>query len=280
LVKFCNIDPVPWHVTPKNLVLDLFRVAPEASPAPVAALVDLGRTFGFAPSSMRAAVSRLTSAGLLESDARGWYRPAPPSDPFRAAIESWREGEARVRPWNGEWLALACGGWPRRAEQRRTERALRYMGFRPGLARLWLRPDNLALARADVQARLAALGASGIEEIFTARGFSAERIAAWSRVQWDTGDLEASYAGAIAELDRCLERLDALPTDRALVETFVHGGHAIRLLALDPLLPAELVDAGLRRALFERMTEYDRRGRARWHARFGIGRGAAAAVIQ
>jgi hypothetical protein len=95
---------------------------------------------------------------LLESDARGWYRPAAPTDPFRAAIESWRLGEARVRPWGGEWLALACGAWPRRTAQRRTERALRYVGFRLGLARLWLRPDNLALSHAEVLAKLVALG--------------------------------------------------------------------------------------------------------------------------
>lgn len=268
------------RVTPKNLVLDLFRVAPEASPAPIAALVDLGRTFGFAPSSVRAAVSRLTSAGLLESDARGWYRPAPITDPFRAAIESWRRGEKRVQPWRGEWIVVACGGWSRRAQQRRTERALRYVGFRPAIARLWLRPDNLASTHADVQAQLVALGACELDELFVARGFSASRIEAWRREQWDTVALERAYTDALAELERCVDRLDTLPSDRALVETFVHGGHAIRLLALDPLLPAELVDTDLRRALFERMSEYDRRGRARWHARFGIGRGASEEALQ
>ena len=271
---------MPYRVTPKNLVLDLFRVAPEASPAPIAGLVELGQTFGFAASTMRATVSRLTAAGLLESDLRGWHRPAATTDPFRAAIESWRKGEKRVRSWNGDWLALAPGPWARRAEQRRTERAVRYLGFRPALGRLWLRPDNLALARSALAARLVAVGAAETGAFFTARDFAAERVAAWREDLWDAPALEAAYARSLHALERCLSRVEALPLARALVETFVHGGEAIRLLALDPLLPAELVDTALRGELFARMAEYDRAGRARWHERFSIGSFAAREALQ
>ena len=271
---------MPYRVTPKNLVLDIFRVAPEASPAPIAGIVELGETFGFAASTMRATVSRLTAAGLLESDVRGWYRPAATTDPFRAAIESWRKGEKRVRRWGGDWLALAPGPWPQRTEQRQTERALRYLGFRPVLARLWLRPDNLALARPALAARLAAVGTTETGELFTARDFADDQIAGWRDELWDAPALEAAYARSLRTLERCLSRVDALPLDRALVETFVHGGEAIRLLALDPLLPAELVDTALRRELFERMTEYDRAGRARWHERFSIGSFAVREALQ
>jgi phenylacetic acid degradation operon negative regulatory protein len=258
---------MPHRVTPRNLVLDVFRVAPEATPAPIAALVDLGRMFGFEPTTMRTAVSRLTSAGLLESDARGWYRPAATTDPFRAVIEGWRRGEARMRRWKGEWLAVSCAPWPRRAAQRQTERALRYVGLRPAVARLWIRPDNLTASHAELRARLEAVGATQIDELFVARGFSRERIARWLRELWDVPQLEATYRATHAELGRSLARLETLPLERALVETFVYGGNAIRVLALDPLLPAELIRADLRRALTERMSEYERVGRRRWQER-------------
>jgi DNA-binding transcriptional regulator PaaX len=261
-------------------VLDIFRVAPEASPAPIAGLIELGETFGFPASTTRATVSRLTAAGLLESDARGWYRPAVHTDPFRAAVESWRQGEDRVRPWAGDWIAVEPGPWSRRAEQRRTERALRYLGFRPALARSWLRPDNVALSRPAVLERLTAFGGSQLGELFTARDFSAERVDRWRTALWEVPRLEADYRRALACVDRCLSRVDELPLERALVETFVHGGEAIRVLALDPLLPAELVDVELRARLFERMSDYDRAGRARWHERFRIGSFAAREALQ
>jgi DNA-binding transcriptional regulator PaaX len=288
-VDLCNIRRMARSLTPKSLVLDLLRVAPEASPAPVGALVRLGAMFGFGGSTMRATLSRLASAGLVESDARGWYRPGSTTDPFRAAIEDWRRGETRVRQWERDWLAISGGPWGRRADQRRTERALRYLGFRPALARLWLRPDNLSAGRPEVLARLAALGASHLHEPFTARDFSDPRIARWCAELWEVTVLEAEYTSALHNLERSLDRLPTLPLERALVDTFTHGGPAIRLLALDPLLPPELVDTGLRLALFERMTAYDRAGRARWHECFPLGTGrsgpgfrvdAAAAVLQ
>ena len=271
---------MPHRVTPKNLVLDLFRVAPEASPAPIASLVELGALFGFGASTMRATVSRLTSAGLLESDARGWYRPAPTTDPFRAAIESWREGEARLRPWAGDWLALEMESHGSRTEQRRAERGLRHMGFRPGLARLWLRPDNLAPSRPKLMAQLEALGTTRLEELVTVRDVSTRRVARWCDELWDVCGLEAAYRSCTREIETRVQRIDALPPERALVETFVYGGHAIRILALDPLLPAELVDTELRRTLHERMVEYDRVGRARWHDRFLGGGARSAEVLQ
>ena len=185
-----------------------------------------------------------------------------------------------MRPWSGDWLALSVGSWPTRTDQRRAERAFRYLGLRPGLARLWLRPDNLAMSRAELASRLDALGASGVDELFTARGFSEERVARWRIDEWDVPGLEKAYAASLRDVERSLARVHRLPADDALVETFLHGGQAIRLIALDPLLPAELVDTHLRRALFERMSEYDRVGRAKWHERFGIGRGAGEEAVQ
>jgi hypothetical protein len=57
-----------------------------------------------------------------------------------------------------------------------------------------------------------------------------------------------------------------MPRAQAVVETFLRGGAAIRTLALDPLLPEELMPGDDRRELTEKMLRYDRAGREIWQA--------------
>ncbi len=49
-----------------------------------------------------------------------------------------------------------------------------------------------------------------------------------------------------------------------MVESFLLGGRALRVLALDPLLPEALVPEAERRALVQAMQRYDRAGRRVW----------------
>ena len=49
-----------------------------------------------------------------------------------------------------------------------------------------------------------------------------------------------------------------------MVETFLVGGEVLRQVALDPLLPDEIVPAADRAALVEDMRHYDEVGRACW----------------
>ena len=58
-------------------------------------------------------------------------------------------------------------------------------------------------------------------------------------------------------------KLTSLPA-RAMVESFLLGGRAIRQIVLDPLLPEPLVPAAERGALVAAMRRYDRVGRACW----------------
>jgi hypothetical protein len=49
-------------------------------------------------------------------------------------------------------------------------------------------------------------------------------------------------------------------------ESFLIGGRAIQRLALDPLLPREILDPHERAALQRALRDYDRRGRECWAA--------------
>jgi phenylacetic acid degradation operon negative regulatory protein len=73
----------------------------------------------------------------------------------------------------------------------------------------------------------------------------------------------------VERLQASAARLPRLPPDRARLESFRLGGEAIHLLAKDPLLPGELVDAAARAALTREMTRYDSIGKSIWTEAFG-----------
>jgi phenylacetic acid degradation operon negative regulatory protein len=256
---------MPPSVTPRNVVLNLVRVAPRQS-LPVSRLVEMGDLFGFSSNALRVAVTRLTAEGLLDSDERGWYRLGPAAEPVQAHVEDWRRGEARMRPWKGEWLAVALGGRAERAVRRASLRALGRLGFGEGLAGLWLRPDNLALPFADTVERLRRLGLEDGAEPFRARDFDAGLVQRLQSQLWPARALQRTYERTAQGLARSLPQLEHMPLRTALVQSFLLGGEAIRVLATDPLLPEEIVPGAARRELTELMLRYDAAGHRLWRS--------------
>jgi phenylacetic acid degradation operon negative regulatory protein len=251
-------------VTPRSVILNLVRVAPEP-PLPINRLIVIGELFGFTANALRVAVARLVSDGLLESDERGSYRLGPTAAPVQAFVEDWRRGESRMRAWNGEWLAIALGAKVERALRRRSLRALGRLGLREGLAGLWLRPDNLAQSFEEIVERLRALGLEDGAEPFRARDFG-EPLERKLHALWPTRALQQGYQRALHNLERSQRQLDAMPRETALVQSFLHGGEAIRVLATDPLLPEAIMGGDTRRELSESMLRYDRIGRQLWRS--------------
>jgi phenylacetic acid degradation operon negative regulatory protein len=251
-------------MTPKSLLLDLLRVAPNRMAVPVRTLVELGRLFGFRAGTIRVVVARLTGGGLLENDARGWYRLAPETSPINEFVEQWRLGEARVCPWDRRWLVL----WPAHGgsaeARRRSDRALGMLGFRAALDRAWVRPNNFARSPAATAELLVRLGLAPGSALFVADPVASALAATWSERLWPVAELEHTYRTALAALERSRERVTEMPNTNALVETFVVGGNAIRVLALDPLLPDEIMTSAGRRALTDAELRYDAVGRPLW----------------
>lgn len=254
-------------VTPRNVVLNLVR-ASHKNAVSVRRLVAVGALFGFTANAVRVAIARLINDRLLRSDERGWYRLGPAAVAVHAHVEDWRRGEARIRPWKGEWLAIALMPSGDRAARRASLHALGRLGLREGMPGLWLRPDNLRETMPVTAERLQALGLEDTAELFRARDFGAALTRRLHEL-WPAKTLVRGHERALAGLERSLDALGSMPHDAALVETFLLGGDAIRVLATDPLLPAEIMAGDARAALTETMQRYDTVGRALW-SRFAV----------
>ncbi|MEM1413786.1 MAG: hypothetical protein AAGH15_02735 [Myxococcota bacterium] len=241
--------------SPRLLILDLLAAAAPASLG-ARAIVDAGTILGLKENALRVALSRLRAQRAVASPGRGTYvlgpaaPPRPPS-PWRAQVA------ALLEQWDREsWLCVH--------ELGELPGPLRWLGFRPLLRGLSVRPANL---RGGVSALRARLGcrhpafvirelapAPDAEALWGVRRRAAEQRALVAR-------LEASYA-RIAHADP--------RDDAALAESFRLGGRALRSLHLDPRLPDALASATPRMRLQDAMGRYDERAKALWATRLGL----------
>ena len=260
--------------TARHLVLDLLSTLPRGA-MPVRALVAAGDLFGISENSVRVTLARLLADRLITRDDRGAYRLGPGAEAVSRQVASWRDLGARMRPWDGGWLAVHTAGLGRanRTQLRRRSRALSWLGFRELRPDLVVRPDNLAGGVDAVRTQLRALGLEPDALVLLVAGLD-EATDERARRLWPVARLVAGQRSARLALERSERRLPALPESRAMVESFELGGNAIRQLALDPLLPEALLPGRERELLLETMLRYDRAGRACWArflAGFGVG---------
>jgi len=241
---------------------------------PVRVLVAADALFGIGDNPVRVALARLLADGLIERDERGAYRLGARAQAVSRQVASWRALERQLRAWTGGWIGVHTAGLrgASRSRLRRHRRALDWLGFRDLLPGLAIRPDNLAGGVEGVRERLVALGLDPETPVFALHGLdpSTDRAA---RSLWPAEELVAAYRSTRLGLERSERRLAALPEARAMVESFQLGGEAIRRLALDPLLPDQLLPSEERGTLLATMRRYDRVGRACWArflARFGF----------
>ena len=250
--------------TPKTLILDLLSSL-RGRAMPVRALVAAAAVFEISAESLRVALVRLGERGTVARDARGHYRLTAATEPVQRHVAGWMALEERVLPWRGGWVAVHTAGVGRadRAGLRRRERALHWLGLRQLSSGLFVRPDNLRGGVDAVRDELRALGLEPTALVFALTRLDAAGEAAARRL-WDPAALRRVYRDAAAALARSARGLAALPPPRAMVESFLLGGDAIRQLAHDPLLPEPLGPQAERAALVAALRDYDRLGRACW----------------
>jgi phenylacetic acid degradation operon negative regulatory protein len=230
-----------------------------------AALGRRAAVLGVDAAAMRVALGRLVRERIVRSPARGSYAIGASGEAMNALARGWREGEARVRPWQGRWLVVAVDhlGRTDRRQVRLRERALRLGGFGRAESGAWVRADNLAAPFSDVATRLHAIGLDdGALLLGDAAALPADDTT--FRTLWDRDAIEAGYRHWIAELAASEARLPRLDRDAAARETLLLGQAVIRAINLDPLLPDDLVDTALRAHMTEAMRHYDDLGRACW----------------
>ena len=243
---------------PANIILDLLRTYHSRGTS-VHMIMRTGAMFGFSENLMRVSISRLTAKGTVENFKRGYYRLTNSTDHLNDFIEEWRLGDARRRDWTDNWM-LAQGDF--------DSWALNACGFFYIDNQLWVRPDNLTRSTDHLQALLEKLGASSGCIIATDASLSLDLEKTVLELVTRNA-FQKKYAEAIAKLKQSLTRLTVIPTDAAQKECFFLGGAAIQVLALDPLLPEEILPGDDRRNLWKLMLEYDRVGRAIWRDKSG-----------
>jgi phenylacetic acid degradation operon negative regulatory protein len=247
---------------PSDIVLDLLRGARSRGQS-ARSLVAAGALFGLTDNTVRVTLSRLMARGLIESPARGTYRLTQRTDALNAFVERWRLGEARVRPWrSGEWLFAHVQG-----ELAGNLWALDALGFREVRGGLYARPDNLALQIDALRALGAGIGLAPGVLLIAGRPDGEPMPAAWLRA-WHPAALDDGYVDMLQRLRDSAAKLERLPADEARLQSFRLGGEAIHLLAKDPLLPADVVDAEARAELWREMTQYEALGKSIWAGAF------------
>ncbi|HEB29078.1 MAG TPA: hypothetical protein ENI05_15230 [Porticoccus sp.] len=265
-----NPDQPQRPLTAKNLLLDLMR-ASAPGVWPVKELIEVGRIFGINENALRVNITRLVSKGLLEQDERGRYRLLDTHDPLREWLHRWHQGEARVVPWQGDWLTLSVSPTVGSKHLKNIEQACMRLGFRQLWQRQWLRPNNLAIDLHQLSAQIFSLvGEDAGCEFMLAESNNIILPGTMPALEslWSIDRIEANYRQHINVLQQSINTLADKSADELLRDTFILGGEVIHLLSLDPLLPEALFDVSLRQQLTQLMKEYDQMGKPYWVERF------------
>lgn len=255
--------------SPRSLILSLMLGAETrgSTELSVRELLAACALFGLPENTVRVALARAVTAGLLATPRRGCYALGPEARPLAHEVGRWRRSAALMSSWTGEWIAIHVGATGRsdRTALRARERAFGLLGFAEFERGLHLRPDNLTGGVEALRTRLQALLPPGTEAgtmfVLRALAVSDEQRA---RQLWDTATLDSTYRETTARLSAWLDSAHTLALHQAARESFEIGHDAIRQLMFDPLLPAPLVDAQARTRFMHAVARYDDAGKAIW----------------
>ncbi|MEM8563107.1 MAG: hypothetical protein AAGF57_12770 [Pseudomonadota bacterium] len=257
-------------ITAKTLLLDLLQASAPGT-WPVRALIEVAEVFGISANALRVNLARLLSRGIVEQDERGSYRLAHKDNPLRDWLQAWQQGENKVRTWEGNWLMLSIAPRTKARQLNAIEQASGQLGFREYWRRLWLRPDNLAISCEQLSKQLKTMLEDPSSAEFMISSGSALTLPDSSKALsslWGVETLELRYRELISAIESSMENLLEQTSDQIIRETFILGGEALHLLALDPLLPDDMFDASLRQTLTDLMCRYDDMGKPFWLQRF------------
>lgn len=252
-------------VQPKHLLLELLLASGD-NPLPVSHAVAACAVFGISENHVRVTLARLAAQDMVLATERGAYRLGPAAQRLAQDVANWRSTEQRLRPWNGQYVAVHCGLLARsdRAATRQRERALHLLGFAELQRDFWLRPDNIEQDIAAIRERLRALGLEPQAVVCGCTSLDAATEAAVDAL-WDGSALNLGYRTTQQRLKDWLAGAARLPTAQAARESFFLGGAAIRQLVYDPLLPEPMVDGALRAAFIASVHAFDDAGRTIWN---------------
>lgn len=249
-------------LTPKKLLEGFLRAA-DPDPVSIKSLLAVGELLGFSNNAIRVAISRLCAKELVTSDARSCYRLTDKTFAVSKFVERWRIGENRVRPWQGQWVCCHLPQGMQRTERNQSQKSLTWHGFKNGLSGIYLRPDNLNLSITELSNQLIETGLTQQATLFRASDFSGEQALLWPSL-WNTRELESTYQQLHDQLRKSYHHFHDMEPTESLPESLILGGDTLRTLALDPLLPQEMLDVTLRQTLTTMMIRYEELCRTAW----------------
>lgn len=250
--------------SPKRLILSLLS-ATDMQEISVRQCTRWGDVFAIDAATMRVSLGRMVKGGLLRSLRRGVYVIGPQGQTLSRTARGWRDVEARLRPWAGDWLLVHTAhlGRSNRSGLRSRERALRLEGMQPLQNDFWCRPANYGEPLQRTRERLVSLGLDSAALVLIAAEVTGIDDSA-IRALWPVARLEADYHRYFSALGESSARIGSLGMNEAARETFLLGEAVIRLINADPLLPEELIDVDARGKLIAAMASYDQLGRGVW----------------
>ena len=257
-----------FEITPKNLLLGVMQ-AGKVSSVPIKILTQVGELFGFSSNTIRVNVARLLSAGILESDERGFYHIRSQENPLSKLVDEWHLGERRRKPWKQDWIVCLLPDKRNQKGQNNSQKALSFLGFKSATSAMWVRPNNLQLGRNGCSKLLEQLGLMEGATMFIASDFEPRLLEQWAKFLWPIDNLQQKYQELSEKIRYSKQRIKKLQIDQAVVETFIIGSEAVNLLTVDPLLPDEMMTAKYREVLTQEMKTYDALGKSVWNEKFG-----------
>ena len=261
------------QVSAKSIITEVLSVV-EAIGHPavrVSLLIDACAIFGFSANTVRVTLVKMRADRTVDSPERGAYQLGKTSLELSHRVMGWRTVAERMVDWNGSWVGVYTGHLTRtdRSALRKRTRALRLVGFRELEEGLYVRPNNLRGGVSEVRILLHRLGVEGTAVVTRLEELS-EVDCARAGDLWDSESIVAGYTELREQLEDSTARRDALPLEGAMREAFLLGREVIRWVALDPLLPEQMVPTTERNALVEAMTRYDETGQVLWRRYLGV----------
>jgi len=256
-----SVGNADGSANPRALLLALLQAFD--CTVPVQLLLRAAALFDIDDNRTRVALHRLRSKGLIHSEERGSYRISRGAA-ATSEVRSWRRTLDVVVPWGGAWVAAHTAPLPRadKTIARRRDRVCRQLGLRELQPGLLIRPDNL---RGGTEAVRAQLWGQGLER--EAPVFRLDQLGPYGEQAaslWDDLALDASYRRHTEGLTRLTLQVRTMDPICAARDAFLAGGAAVRDIVTDPLLPAPMVDPGLREAFVETMVAFDEVARLVW----------------
>lgn len=252
-----------YEPNPRNVILDLMGVN-QPNPLDTSYLPLISDIFGITINNLRVALTRLVAKGLISNDGRSIYRLTPKAVAKRDFINRWQSDQASNQPWDKSWITCHLPKGTERSARKKTLLALEWYGFKPGLEQMWIRPNNLKLNLTELMSSLRELGLEPEARAFILSQVEDSLQTHWQNNLWLIKKLDQDYADLIQVLDNSLKTVKQNSLHQSLHETCVLGGEAIHLLAIDPLLPAEIRPSDKYQQLQKSMLIYEKMGREMW----------------